>query len=234
MENAGVLKNSCPKLAALLKGAVCSTPFVDSKGVMKILVHHCITQELVTYGLKEPSPDVKCRCKKQISLRRATQLVHNGEATWITVARERGDHQQSCRLCGSDKEVKNCALCKGVGFTVEPYANDTLGNDILLVSRNPIDSKEKKSFFLKGKTPRTPTIEEGHIRRMFDFEDVKERIENYGWLIQLVWYELGAEIRYRKQPGKLPETLKGYEGHPEPADNPKTGEGRNYDQGRAI
>lgn len=188
---------------------------------------------MITYGLKEPSPDIKCRCRKQISLRRATQLVRNGEATWVTIARTRGDHKQPCRLCKGEG-IEKCALCGGKGFTIEPHADDTPGNDILLISRNPVDSEGKKSFFLKGKTPRTPTIERGHIERMLDFEEVKERIEDYGLMIQLMWYELGAEIRYRKQLGKLSKTVEGFEGHPEPVDNPKTGEGRNYDQGRAI
>ncbi len=208
--------------------------FVQSKGVMKILVHHCIVQETIVYGLMEPSSDIKCRCSKKISLKRATQLVKNGEASWVTAKRARGEREQTCRLCEGNKEVKNCALCAGKGFTVEAYTEDTPGNDILLISRNPADSKDKKSYFLKPKTPRTPTIEKSHIERAIDFEDVKERIEDYGWMIQLVLHELGAEIRYRRKPGMTSKTLEGFEGHSEPADNPATGEGRNYDYGRAI
>lgn len=201
---------------------------------MKILVHHCIVQETIVYGLMEPSPDIKCRCSKRISLKRATQLVRNGEASWVTAKRVRGERETTCRLCKADKEVKNCALCLGKGFTVEPYAEDTPGNDILLISRNPADLKDKKSFFLKPKTPRTPTIEKSHIERMVDFEDVKERIEDYGWMILLVLHELGAEIRYRKKPGMSSKTLEGYEGHVEPTDNRERGEGRNFDYGRTI
>lgn len=201
---------------------------------MKILVHHCIVQETIVYGLMEPSSDIKCRCSKKISLKRATQLVKNGEASWVTAKRVRGEREQTCRLCEGNKEVKNCALCHGKGFTVEAYAEDTPGNDILLISRNPADSKDKKSYFLKPKTPRTPTIEKSHIERAIDFEDVKERIEDYGWMIQLVLHQLGAEIRYRRQPGATSKTLDGFEGHLEPANNPKTGEGRDYDYGRAI
>lgn len=210
------------------------TSFVHSKGVMKIIVHHCIAQEVIVYGLMEPSPEIKCRCSKKISLKRATQLVRDGEASWVTAKRLRGERELTCRLCKGDKEVKNCALCAGKGFTKEMFAEDTPGNDILLISRNPADTSDKKSFFLKLRTPRTATIEQGHIEKALDLKEVSERVEEYGWMIQLMLHEQGAEIRQRKTPGRTPQTLPGFEGHPEPKDNRATGQGRSFDYGRAA
>jgi hypothetical protein len=201
---------------------------------MKILVHHCIAQEVIAYGLMEPSVENKCRCRKKISLKRATQLVHEGAASWITATRVRGEREKTCRLCEGNKEIKSCALCLGKGFTIEPFVEDTPGSDILLISRNPKDTKDKKSYWLKQKTPRTATIEQGHMERALDFKEAKERVEDYGWMIQMALYELGAEIRYRVETGKALETLKGYEGRPEPENNEKTRIGRDYDWGRAI
>jgi hypothetical protein len=193
---------------------------------MKILVHHCIAQEVIVYGLMEPSSDIKCRCRKRITLKRATELVRVGEASWITATRVRGERPEVCRLCKADNAVAKCALCGGKGMTLEPYMEDTPGSDILLVSRNPQDAKEKKSFFLKAKTPRAPTIEEGHITRALDDKEAKERIEQYGESIVWNLQGLGAQV-----------TLNGKEifpGKPEPKNDAKKGLGRDYDWGRCI
>jgi hypothetical protein len=201
---------------------------------MNILVHHCIAQEKIVYGLMEPSPNIKCRCKKKISLKRATKLVADGDASWIIQSRLRGQRQQTCRLCKGSPDVQKCPLCLDKKVTEEAYVEDTPGSDILLISQNPHDTKDKKSFFLKKKTPRAPTIEEGHIERAMDDAEAYERVEEYGWMIQEALHAQGAEVRYRRGHKKELQTLEGFEGHLEPANNAKRGEGRDYDFGRSI
>ena len=185
-------------------------------------VHTCISQEMVSQGLEEP-PARKCNCRKFISYKRADTKVKNGEARWVVTARERGTQEEVCSMCAASPDVKNCAKCEGKGKYLVPAVWDIYNNDIALTSQSSYDKKEKKYRpALAMKTPRVATIESEHIERA-DVENVKEaqeRLEEYGYLI--------LEARAFIGPDKTPAIKD------EPADNPKTGEGRNYDYGRAI
>jgi hypothetical protein len=177
---------------------------------------------MVSQGLEEP-PANKCNCRKFISYKKADEKVKNGEARWVVTARERGTQEEICSLCNGDPEVKNCAKCEGNGKYLVPAVWDTYNNDIALTSQSSYDKKEKKYRpALAMKTPRVATIESEHIERAYveNVKEAKERIEEYGYLI--------LDARAFIGPNRIPAII------PEPANNPKTGEGRDYDYGRAI
>ena len=179
-------------------------------------VHHCISQEMVAQGLEEP-PAKKCSCRKFIPYRKADEMVKKGEARWTVTARKRGTQENVCPLCSGSEDVKNCAQCNGTGKVLAAAVWDTYKLDIVLVSQASVDKKEKKYRpALALKTPRVATIEWQHIRRAYvdGVKEAAERIEEYG--------------RMNKE--MIASLIVGYE----PEDNPKTGEGRKYDHGRAI
>ena len=187
-----------------------------------VKVHHCISQEMVAQELEEP-PAKKCTCRKSIGFKWADAMVKNGEARWIVVSRERGTQEVVCNLCGGSEEVKNCAQCRGKGKMIVAVVWNKYSNDIVRVSQASINRKEKKYRpALALKTPRVATIESKHIERAY-VEGVKaaaDRIEEYGRLI--------LDARMYVGPNRFPAIK------PEPENNPKTGEGRDYDWGRAI
>lgn len=201
---------------------------------MKIIrVHYCQGQEMVAQRLAEP-PAKKCSCRKLISREEANELVKNGAAKWCVTKRERGTHEAICSLCKGSKEVKNCAKCRGTGKTLEAAVWDTYNHDIVLVSRESVDEKEKKYRpAIAQKTPRVATIEEEHIVRAYvdggpEAKDAAERIEDYGYMSQIVLQEQGAALVHK------PTGFVLVEGKPEPKDDRSKGEGRAYDYGRKI
>jgi RecJ-like exonuclease len=185
-------------------------------------VHQCISHEMVSQGLDEP-PANRCRCREFISYKEANERVKNGEARWIVTRRERGTHEVVCDLCKADPEVKNCAACGGSGKKTEAVVWETYGKDIVRVSQAAVDKTEKKYRpALAMKTPRVATIESEHIENAYlnENKDAADRIEEYGMLI--------LDARAFVGPNRIPAI------GIEPADDPKTGTGRNYDFGRAI
>jgi hypothetical protein len=181
-----------------------------------IRIHHCAGQIDVAEERKDP-PAPKCRCRKFISIDKATKMVKNGEASWVVVKRISGYAEVVCPMCVGDKTIANCANCNGKGVIIDNVVWNTYNNDIVLISALPEDKTEKKrSSVLKKKTPRVATIEKAHIERayVYDNKEAQERIEEYGRLTN--------------------ETLTSFIVGPEPEDNPKTGEGRKYDFGRKI
>lgn len=180
-------------------------------------VHHCINQIKVAEGTLEPPVLTKCRCRKRVTLTEATRMVKNGEASWLVKTREYGTELAICDLCNGGEDVYNCAQCGGTGTQLIESISEDYGNDIVLVSRPPADKTEKKrSSALAAKTPRTATIEANHINLAYCLGNkaAQERIEEYG--------ELNRKF--------LSSLIVGFE----PADDPKTGTGRNFDYGRSI
>jgi hypothetical protein len=185
-------------------------------------VHHCISQEMVAQGLDEP-PAKRCKCREFIKYKKADLMVKNGEARWTVTKRERGTQEQVCPLCKGDQEVKKCAQCADSRKMLVAVIWDTYGTDIVRVSQAAIDPKEKKYRpALAMKTPRVATIESEHIERAYveGNKEAQQRIEEYGLLILDARAFVGKDRIY---------VIK-----PEPPDNPKTGEGRGFDWGRAI
>jgi hypothetical protein len=185
-------------------------------------VHYCTGQESVVLGEQEP-PAKKCRCRKFISLAAATKLVKSGEASWIVIERKRGTQEVTCSLCKADPEVKKCAQCGGTGKQTVNFTDNIPGTDIVYTSSESVDLDEKKKRkWLAPKTPRVATIESEHIELAYveGVKEAAERIEEYGRLI------LDARCFVGKD--RIP-CIK-----PEPANNRATGQGRDYDYGRAI
>jgi hypothetical protein len=185
-------------------------------------VHSCSQQIKVAEGRLEP-PSGKCRCRKYIGIKKATEMVKNGEASFIVLKRVWEGADEICRLCAGNKEIKNCANCQGKGVERGTLVREDYGNDIVLVSRPPADKKEKKrSSALSMKTPRVASIEEEHIllAYVYDIKEARERIEEYGRLI------LDARMFVGKD--RIPAIKE------EPPDDSKTATGRTYDWGRSI
>jgi hypothetical protein len=185
-------------------------------------VHSCHGQEAVVLQEQEP-PAEKCNCRQIIAIYKATRLVKEGAAKWIVASRSRGVRDVVCDLCNGNKEIVNCAQCGGDGIMEESYVEDIPGTDIVYTSADPVDEEErKKRKWLAPKTPRVATIESEHIERAYVYEnkEAQERIEEYGMLI----------LDARTYVGKDRHMVIGVE----PADDPKTGTGRNYDYGRSI
>lgn len=183
---------------------------------MPVRLHHCQSQEMVAQGLEEP-PAKKCTCRKFIPYKEADTLVKNGTARWVVKARERGHQQETCPICGGNKEIKNCAQCGGNGEVSVAVVWDIFNeHEIVSVSQASVDKSEKKYRpSLAMKTPRVATIEVAHIERAY-VEGIKaaaDRIEEYG--------ELGRQF--------LAGLVVGFE----PEDNRKLGTGRRWDWGRA-
>jgi hypothetical protein len=185
-------------------------------------VHHCISQERIAQGMEEP-PAKRCRCRKFISIAKATALVKIGEASWVVVGRKSGVEEIACRLCGGDPEVKRCAHCRGSAKETRLYEDDIYGNDIVYTSRDPKDKAEKKKrLWLAPKTPRTATIESEHIERAYvdGNKDAQDRIEEYGRLI----IDARAFVGLDRHPAIVPE----------PVDDPIKFQGPTYDYGRSL
>jgi hypothetical protein len=197
----------------------------------EVLVHHCKSQEYIAQGLDEP-PAKKCTCRQMMTYKTADAKVKLGEARYVVTKRERGNRDVPCRLCKGNPEIANCAHCKGKGTEEVTAIWETYDDrQIVFVSQASIDAKEKKYRpALAMKTPRVATVESKHIMRAYvdGNKEAQARIEEYGDLIQDSLGTLGAELREKKS-GKIIKP-----GNPEPANNPRTGEGRDYDYGRSI
>jgi hypothetical protein len=197
-------------------------------------VHHCPDQVKIAEGSKEP-PAAKCRCRKYYTLHKATELVRRGDATWVILRRHLEPREGTCQLCKGDPEVKNCANCQGTGKEIQTVEMVTYGEDLVLVSQTPVNSKtgrpeKKRSSALAQKTPRSATIEKGHMQRAYldQQKEAAERIEEYGRLNRDFLVSLGAELRN-------PNTGTVFmEGRPEPENDAAKGQGRRYDFGRSL
>lgn len=173
--------------------------------------HSCFSQNL---GEQKPK---RCRCRKKLSLAEATKQVERGFAQWLILSRTFTTVKEICIICANEKFKKNCQNCKGAGEVEKSYPHDVLGIDIVLVTTGALNDDGVLVYrSVKSKqTPRVATIEKAHIYRAYvdgDKEE-QERIEVYGELILQARIDMGIK--------------------PEPADDPKTGTGRNCDFGRS-
>ena len=205
-------------------------------------VHSCIQQIKVAEERLEP-PAAKCRCRKYIGIAKATDMVKNGDASFIVTKRIREASDEICHLCNGDKEVKNCANCFGSGREKGTISREDYGNDIVLVSRPPADKTEKKrSSTLAAKTPRVASIESEHIEKAYSDALMTERVDGK---VRKVWVNSKPDSQAARdrieEYGRLildARTFVGKERIPcikiEPMNDPKTGTGRDFDFGRAI
>lgn len=157
-------------------------------------VHTCVFQENVAMGKKEPNITRKCRCQQVIEYKEANERVSLGEALWVVSGRERGMEARVCDHCNAD-DSRGCDKCKGTGSINVAVVWDAYNGDIVLINHRTKTNRIS--------TPKVPTIESEHILRfvVFDGEkdkvakEAKERVEEYGRMIQWNLQERGAELR---------------------------------------
>jgi len=139
-----------------------------------VIYHQCFIESRIAAG-KRPPPLIRnkkrCTCRQEVTPEEAKELIQDGEAVWIVIHRERKPFQITCTLCRGDKEVKNCAECRGKGVLERYYTIDSYGDDIVAIS-------------IALRTPRTPTVESEHIFRAYvdGYLPSQKRIEEYGRL----------------------------------------------------
>jgi hypothetical protein len=178
--------------------------------IKKVRVHTC-TQRIDGYIEK------KCKCRKFATLAKAEQLKDDGFAANVVISYKTIKIEDICPICSNDSNLKkSCNLCGKTGQVLKEKHSFEYGEDIYMT---PFQ-----------RTPRTATIEEEHIEYAFikGDRDAVRRIELYHQLDQLSLAKLGAELRDPKTGDIL------FEGTPEPANDPKTATGRDYDFGRPI
>jgi hypothetical protein len=178
---------------------------------MKSTVEHvCFSQHL---NEKKPR---KCTCRKRLTLAQATAKVKDGFAEWIILSTTTTTGKEPCPICAGGPTKKSCQNCDKTGEVEIAYITYKYGNDIVLVTAGtPENGKVTYRSVKSKKTPRVATIEKSHIERAYvsGNKDEQERIEAYGLMTLQARVEMGIGI--------------------EPADNPKTGEGRHCDYGRS-
>jgi hypothetical protein len=173
-------------------------------------VHTCVFQEQVAMGKQEPNIAKKCRCQQLIDYKAANERVKLGEALWVVTKRERGEREEICSHCAGMNDSRSCDRCKGTGKVQLVAIFDEYNNDIVLVNHRTSTNRIS--------TPKTPTIESEHILRFVTFDgendrvakEAKERVEEYGRMIQWSLQHLGAELLDFKTKDVL------IEGRPEP------------------
>ena len=169
-----------------------------------------------------------CKCKQTTDYKTADLAVKRGEAKWVVINQEFGTQEITCTFClGHELNKRTCPQCKGTGKGKRKVEWNKYNIDIVLTTHLTKSNRHS--------TPRVPTIEKGHILRAYveGNENALNRIEEYQRLTQHSLGELGAEVRLRLT-RKLPKGAVIMEGKSEPEGNLKTGEGREYDYGRAI
>lgn len=132
------------------------------------IVHHCTRQEKVAERTAEP-PAASCNCKRVVSYKQADEMVKNGTALWVVVARERGVEAVVCPLCAAQKDVKNCARCEGTGKIEQPAVWDKYNGDIVLISHRNKSNRVS--------TPHAPTISAKHILRAYVKSETRELVQ---------------------------------------------------------
>jgi hypothetical protein len=203
----------------------------------KILEHTCFQRD-------NPLSPVGCRCRKYITTVEAAKLITQGSAQFVVKGYKTASIEEDCPLCaGQEKRVRSCVMCKRTGKVTVNKKMEIYGDDIIIT----IGSKGKRlANATAKKTPRSPTIEQGHIERLVgaignSTQAASNRIDEYEMLtlkerlrLLVVNYNLEAfEIAWALwvlDPAcEFPMKLR-----LEPVDDAKTHTGRRYDFGRSV
>jgi hypothetical protein len=159
----------------------------------------------------------KCSCRKFVTQEKAEQLEEDGSAAKIIISYRTIQVDVVCPICeGANRFMKSCHLCGKSGTILQDKVLFEYGEEIYM-----------RPFL---KTPRTATIEEEHIEYAYvkGDKDAIRRIELYHEMEQFNLGRQGAELHN----ASTNEVL--FEGRPEPENDPKKGQGRDYDYGRSI
>lgn len=178
--------------------------------IKKVRVHTC-NPKIEGYIVE------KCRCRKFVSLQKASALIDDGAAQNVITSFRMIEVKGICPVCGGIENFKKrCQFCKNTGVVSKKKVHIDIGEDIYM-----------RPFL---KTPRTATIEEEHIEYAYikNDHDAQRRIEQYHGMNQAALAELGAALIDTKTGEVL------IEGTPEPDNSPKKWQGRDSDWGRPI
>jgi hypothetical protein len=201
----------------------------------KVLKHTCFQQQ-------DPLRPKRCRCRKYVTTTEAARLVKDGGAQYVVAYEREIAVEEVCNVCGNDEKLRRtCLECNHTGKHMVEKKIPIYGDDIIIT----VGSRGRKLVNLTAKkTPRSPTIERGHIIRANNDPDdpvsqaARERIEMWGRDTAFWLHSLGAAVRIvvndKLHPGELRRGAVILQGHPEPEDDAKKGTGRRYDYGRAV
>ena len=186
--------------------------FTESKGDMeikKIKVHTC-NQKIEGYVVD------KCKCRRYVTNEKAEELIGDGFAAYVIKSLSTITIEEACPICAGTDIKKSCRLCGKSGKVEREKVHIELGEDIYM-----------RPFL---KTPRTATIEEEHIEYAYvkGDKDAIKRIELYNQMCQASLARLDAELH----DSRTKEIM--VEGKPEPENNAKKWEGRDFDWGKSI
>ena len=200
----------------------------------KVRKHTCFQNGLG----QDPLNPKNCNCRKYVTTTEAALLVKESEAQYVVT--RYAEVSDACPVCDGQDILKNsCIRCEKTGKIIRK--EPVYGEDIIV----SVGIKQQK--IIKKKTPRSPTIEQGHIYRALDdpgssrsdnararWDEVelltlKERIKllvvNYDLqLFEIAWRAWEADP---SQPFPL-------ELRTEPSNNKQSGTGRRYDYGRSV
>lgn len=187
---------------------------------------------------QDPLSPKNCNCRKYIAVTEAAVLVKESEAQYV-VARY-AEVSDICPICnGEEKLTKLCSNCKNTGKIIRK--EPVYGEDII------VSVGQRSQRIIKKKTPRSPTIEQGHIYRALDDPDsdrsqaarsrwdevelltLKERIKLLVVDCDVETFESNWRVWEQDPSQPFPLAFR-YE----PSDNSVTGTGRRYDYGRSV
>lgn len=205
--------------------------------IKMVLEHTCFQKD-------DPLTPVRCKCRKYISTIEAAKLITQGTAQFVVKGYKDFSYEEACSQCTGDEKLKrSCDLCKNTGKVTIHKKLEVYGEDIITT----VTEKGKQlANATAKKTPRSPTIEEGHIERLvgaignhpeaaadrileYELLTLKERLRLLTVNNDLKTFEAAWQDWLLDTNQEFPLELRR-----EPVDDFKTHTGRRYDYGRSV
>ena len=200
-------------------------------------------REHTCFQKEHPLSPVNCNCRKYIDITEADRLVAEGIGQNIVKSYKTLTVEEVCPTCAGDEKLKrSCTHCRTTGTVQVNKQLPVYGEDII-VTVSPQGKRMSKR--IAQKTPRSPTIEKGHIQRSVGelgkgSEAAVDRIDEYEMLTlkermrllvnaNVLEFEAAFRTWIQDVSKEFPLPLR-----LEPEDNAKKGEGRSYDFGRPV
>jgi hypothetical protein len=205
--------------------------------IKMVLKHTCFKKD-------DPLTPIGCRCRKFISTVEAATLITQGSAQFVIKGYKDLNIEETCTTCAGDEKLqRSCSHCKRTGKIIVTKKLPVYGEDIIIT----VTEKGKRlANATAKKTPRSPTVEQGHILRSVgaignNTIPAVERILEYEMLIlkeRLRLLVVKPDLLTFENAWALwvlnPETEFPMELRLEPVDDLKTHTGRRYDFGRSV
>lgn len=136
-------------------------------------------REHTCFQKEHPLSPVNCNCRKYIDITEADRLVAEGIGQNIVKSYKTLTVEEVCPTCAGDEKLKrSCTHCRTTGTVQVNRQLPVYGEDII-VTVSP--QGKRKSNRIAQKTPRSPTIEEGHILRSVGAIDGQKRVAEDGF-----------------------------------------------------